>query len=146
MKLRRALALPRRELFLVAEVLVALGFTQALLRVCHFQRIRRILTYLAKAGRWKPPLSVSADTLVWAVATAKSCSPMRTTCLGEALMAEALFRQHGYSPVLRLGAMRRDGVFQAHAWLELNNTVVIGGPAPVIQKYTPFSPISWLSS
>src|SRR6266852_5957048 len=141
MKWRRALTLPWRDLILLAEAVLTLGFAHGLLQLCRLQRLRRALTYLAKAGRWRTPRSVSVDTLVWAIATAKRCSSIPSTCLSEALTAEALFLQHGYSPELRLGVMRKDGVFQAHAWLELNHQVVIGGSAPTVAEYKPLSQV-----
>jgi transglutaminase superfamily protein len=128
-----------REFCLAAEAFVLLGCTQILLRMCHFQRLRRMLGKVMKVHAPVGPHSLPPDTLAWAVGAARRHLPFPATCFGEAVAAEALFRKHGYAPVMRVGAMRRDGVFQAHAWLELNDVVVVGGPESMVKDYTPLS-------
>ena len=122
---------------------MALGITQLSLRFCSFQQVRRVLLAAGRVGRRNRP--VKSETLLWAMQAAKRRCPLRTTCLGEALVAEALFRQHGYQPTLCIGAARRDGRFEAHAWLEHDNAVVIGGPVEIVQQYSRFPEIASLN-
>jgi Transglutaminase-like superfamily len=128
-----------REFCLAAEAFVLLGCTQLLLRVCHFQRLRRMLSKVMKVDHRVSPRSVPADTLAWALRAARRHLPFPATCFGEAVAGEALFRKHGYVPVMCVGAMRREGVFQAHAWLELDDAVVVGGPESVVKDYKPLA-------
>jgi len=128
-----------REFWLVAEAFILLGCTQILLRVCHFQRLRRILGRVMNVALWVSPRSVPADTLAWALRAARRRLPFYATCFGEAVAAESLFRRYGYTPVMRVGAMRREGAFRAHAWLELDGVVVVGGPESVVREYKPLS-------
>jgi hypothetical protein len=52
----------------------------------------------------------------------------RCTCLVQALVAEQLLAESGYLSVVRLGAARADDSrFSAHAWVEWEGTVVVGG-------------------
>jgi hypothetical protein len=125
------------------EALAALVLTQAALRFCHFRSVRRVLLAVAERFRTRRPLE--SGTLLWAMSAAKRRCPVASTCLGEALVAEALFRQHGYNPTLCMGAARREGRFEAHAWLEQDQAVVIGGPAEVVKQYTRFPEIASLT-
>lgn len=49
------------------------------------------------------------------------------TCLVQALAAWLMFRRRGVESRLHLGVDNSDGRFAAHAWLEVNGTVVVGG-------------------
>jgi len=51
----------------------------------------------------------------------------RATCLTQALAAHWLLSREGYAPSLRLGVRRDESDFQAHAWVECDGSVVIGG-------------------
>lgn len=48
----------------------------------------------------------------------------RATCLSRSLLLEALLRQAGYRPVLRIGVRREGSVVSAHAWIEVDGAVV----------------------
>jgi hypothetical protein len=65
-----------------------------------------------------------------------------STCLVRALAAQSLCRRFGYDPELRLGARRDDaGELEVHAWLELDDEVLIGG-GQELTDYTLFTPIT----
>jgi Transglutaminase-like superfamily len=126
------------ELVLFLEAFVTLAVTRIALSVLHFQTVRRGLGVLGKLGFLMGQRRADADTLLWAVKRAKSKWPFGSTCLTEALTAEAMFKQHGFNPELCIGAIRRDGHFLAHAWLENDGAVLIGGPASIVQQYIRF--------
>jgi Transglutaminase-like superfamily len=134
-----------RSAVAAAEAVAALAITQATLRFCRFQTVRRVLLAAAKVGRRMHLRPVDTTTLVWAVQRAERRCPIRSTCLGQALVAEALLHQYGYKPVLCIGAARHNGRLQAHAWLEQNDAVVIGGPEAVVEQYTRFPEIDSLA-
>lgn len=62
-----------------------------------------------------------------------------STCLVQALAGQWLLLGEGYSPELRIGVSTANG-FEAHAWLELEGKVLIGGPDESA-RFTPFPPI-----
>jgi hypothetical protein len=123
---------------LVIEALCVLGITRIGLRFCHFQRVRRVLLLIGQCGRRITRRRISPAALVWAVETAKRNNPLGSSCLTEALAAEALFKQFGHDPVLCIGASMQDGKFIAHAWLENNQAIMVGGPESFIQEFTRF--------
>lgn len=61
-------------------------------------------------------------------------------CLTQALVAQRLLRQKGYDTVLRLGVTKDGKELLAHAWLERDGQVVIGGNASQT-RYTPLVPV-----
>lgn len=126
------------EYLLAAEAFLLLAMARLGLRHCHFQRVRRMLGFLSNVGRRVKLRRVSPPTLVWAVEAAKRKNPRPGTCLADALAAEALFRQFGYAPVLCVGAAVHGGQFAAHAWLENNQVVMIGGPETFTRQFTRF--------
>ncbi len=52
---------------------------------------------------------------------------MRAVCLPKAIAAQAMLRRRGVGGHLCLGAGRKEGELAAHAWLELEQDVIIGG-------------------
>jgi hypothetical protein len=71
----------------------------------------------------RPPV----ERVTWAVEAVSRRIP-QATCLTQALSAQLLLRQFGYDSRLCLGVARTPrGEFRAHAWLERDGSVVIGG-------------------
>jgi len=132
----------RQPRLIAGTALVALLVAQGALRVLSFQTVRRLFLGMATFGRAEGVRRPKIETLVWAMEAAKRRCPVRTTCLGEALAAEALFTYAGYAPVFCIGAARAGGRFEAHAWLEHDDVIVVGGPASVVERYTKFPRIS----
>jgi hypothetical protein len=68
-------------------------------------------------------------TIAWAVSAAASRLPFHISCLVEALAARHMLRRRGYSARLRLGVPLHPGTvpFRAHAWVECEGQVVVGG-------------------
>ena len=72
--------------------------------------------------------------LIWAVQVSSHFVP-RATCLTNALTGYSLLSQYGYPSLVKIGVGRsREGEFEAHAWLEYEDEVVIGESE---EKYVP---------
>ena len=62
--------------------------------------------------------------------------PGGSNCLVQALAAAVLLGRHGYSSRLRLGVARApDGRLEAHAWVERDGKLLLGGPR--VERYAP---------
>jgi hypothetical protein len=99
--------------------------------------VRRSMRWLLRSEHPLPPhRRCSAQQVIRAAVSASIHSPVGSTCLSTALLAQAMLKRHGYDPGLRLG-VRRDahGAFAAHAWLEWEGQVIVGGPAAEIATY-----------
>jgi hypothetical protein len=119
--------LPVRDQRLVAAaglwvVMVRLGLT-----FLPFQRLRSLLARFRRPVSSHPPAGTSADRIAWAVRTTSRYVP-RASCLTQALAAQVLLARHGYPSYLRIG-VSRDGAgrLAAHAWIECEGRMVIGG-------------------
>jgi hypothetical protein len=76
-----------------------------------------------------------ADLIVRAVGSASRLVP-RASCLTQALAAQFILAQAGFSSQIRVGvAILEEGKFVAHAWLICEGRVVMGGTAAEIRRY-----------
>jgi hypothetical protein len=59
------------------------------------------------------------------------------SCFPQALVGEMLLKRGGYPAKLRIGVNKEQGgEFKAHAWVEMDGNVVIGGPRSLVESYT----------
>lgn len=68
--------------------------------------------------------------VVWAVERARRAAP-GTTCLTRALAAGWMLRRRGQPARIVIGVAVASGKLEAHAWLELGETVIVGGEAEI---------------
>ncbi len=114
---------------LVIEAAVALTATWIGLRVAGYNRWRRVLNRLAPRKVKQP---ITADPLVFGSAQAIARFELsaarhlflRTNCLEQSLVLCWLLHRRGIPAGLRIGAHKREGRFEAHAWVELDGTVL----------------------
>lgn len=136
---------PGREYAVFAQALGATVAVRLFLTFLPIRSVRRGLRRLFAANRPLPvEKRIPMGRLLRCAARAGQFSPVPGTCLVSALVVEALLNRHGYPVTLRVGAQRHGGAFAAHAWLEFEGSVVVGGPLAVIQQYTPFPEIERL--
>jgi hypothetical protein len=50
----------------------------------------------------------------------------RATCLIQALAGYIMFSKYGYNTSIKIGVLAENGEFEAHAWLEQDEKVVLG--------------------
>jgi hypothetical protein len=78
----------------------------------------------------------SPERIAWAVRVARRYVPA-ATCLSQALAVRTLFRRQGYPAQLRIGVTKGErGQLEAHAWVESEGKIVIGGSQD-LARYTP---------
>ena len=102
------------------------------LRLIHFGALRRLLDRFSAAGETADPASASIvmGQIAWAVDASSRHLSAVSTCLTEALTAEAMLRRRGVPAHAAIGIDRPNGgVLHAHAWTELGGTIVTGGAA-----------------
>ncbi|MGH9144935.1 MAG: lasso peptide biosynthesis B2 protein [Vicinamibacterales bacterium] len=126
-------ALNSSDRWLVVEAMVLLVVTCAGLRTLHFALLLRLVDRLANNTRWlrvlpNPPL----HRIEWAVAAAARRLPVSTTCLVRALAADMVLRRRGHASTLRIGVRRQKSnectaPLEAHAWIECDGRVIVGG-------------------
>ncbi len=135
--------LPPRDRVLIAETAGLIIVARLGMRLFPIQRVRALLAR-NRQGRQGRAGACAAETnrrVAWAVRAVASRLPGRTSCLIEALAAEAMLRRRGYECQLRLGVPPADGAkrFAAHAWIENEGHVVVGD-VDNLHDYATFSP------
>lgn len=106
-----------------------------------YARVRARLLLRRRAGGPPAPLlsggrDLARDpaALAWAVRATARRVPA-ASCLTQALALETLLAEAGIDVEVRLGVARRpDGSFEAHAWVEHEGRVLIGG-LPDLERY-----------
>jgi hypothetical protein len=90
-----------------------------------FGRLQRLVALLTR-GTHAPSFSDDrVSQLTWAVSSASRFVP-QATCLTKALALHILLRRAGFQSRIHIGVRREDGRFEAHAWVESQDKVVIG--------------------
>ena len=113
-----------------------------LIRAClRFVPLRTWQRITTRHWRGRPPSLGETPTVVhdvtWAVSLVSRTVP-GATCLTQALAAQILLSRRGCGSRLKIGVARAAaGGLVAHAWLESDGMVVLGGPD--IGSYTPLN-------
>jgi hypothetical protein len=126
--------LPRfRELLVLLRAAILVSAVRLALWVVSFKKLRCVVNSLTRV-RFRPPNRYSADQLSWAVRSASRYVP-RATCLTQALVLHILLRREGLQSTIRIGVRKDAGHFEAHAWVESQDRIVIGDRGS--EQYTP---------
>jgi hypothetical protein len=129
-----ALSPAERRLLMGAAGLLAT--VRVALWVLPFGWVHGVVRALGRRRQSRNGETPPVERIVWAVGAAALLVP-RATCLVRALAAQALLARRGYASQLRLGASGGPGRrFEAHAWIERNGQVLVGGP--VDPRYVAF--------
>ena len=124
----------REQWFLLKSFALTVAVRAALDLLPH--RVLLALVSRARAGRVRSAESV--DRIAWAVRAASRAVP-RATCLTQAIAVSILMVRRGYDAQVSIGVAAKQGGIDAHAWVEHNGEIVIGGPR--VQPYTSLAAI-----
>lgn len=137
--LRKFLQLPPVKQTLLVEAASLLVLVRLGLAVLPFHTLRRLLARIAALPAVSSQgVSVGIEeTVAWAVEVASHYGPGSSSCLVQALAAQALLQRRGHPANLRIGVAREVGnPLRAHAWVESKGKIIIGGENE-LQRYTP---------
>ena len=89
----------------------------------------------------EPPLpsgrdNSAANDIIRAVRECSRYVP-QASCLTQALAAKTLLDRNGFQSLLKIGATRHGGKFEAHAWIEIDGRIVLG-KQPFHSRYAVF--------
>jgi len=136
-RLRKFLRLTTFERRLFIKVFLLLEFVKLGLWLLPFRTLLRLLSRVSKGP--KKPRSTdrpSPEEIARFVEVASRYSPGIKTCLTQALAAQVLLTRHDYPAFVYLGVLRRkQEEFQAHAWVESEGRIVVGGGD--LERYAP---------
>ena len=126
-KIRRAVSL-LPTIILVCMVRIALWLLP-------FRQIKAHIVRLSQATiRYNDTRRRDKKIIVQRVIRASRFIP-RATCLTQAIATMILFRHYHYPAMLRIGVGRNhQGEFEAHAWVESDERIMIGGSKTELYK------------
>jgi hypothetical protein len=138
-RLHKFLRLPATDQRLLVKSALLLGAVRLGLWLLPFQTLRRLLARMI-GGNTTLQEETSIAKIAWAITVASWYVPA-ATCLTQALATQVLLGRQGRAATLRIGVVRSEvGQLQAHAWVEYQGSVVIGGiEAP--SRFTPLPPL-----
>jgi Transglutaminase-like superfamily len=129
--------LPASYRHLFVKALLLLGIVRVGLWLLPFQTLMRLFAHMTRAhAALQDGDHAGMQQVIWAVTVASQYVPA-ATCLTQALATQVLLSRRGHPASLHIGVARSDtGDFLAHAWVECQGKVVIGGlTAPA--RFTP---------
>jgi hypothetical protein len=140
-RLREFWRLPPSYRRLLITALLLIGIVRVGLWLLPFQALRRLLAHTTREVAGTRGGGQAPINRVAAAVTVASRYVPAATCLTQALATQVLLRRCGYAADLRIGVARSGaGEFQAHAWVECQGKIVIGG-AQALSRFTPFPPL-----
>jgi hypothetical protein len=134
----RFLRLPVRDLIAFLRAAVMVTVVRSALAVLPFRTVLRIADRWARRPNRTRGPEAERDRMLRAVEAAARRLLPAGPCLSQAIVADVLLRRRGFDSHLRIGVARGEsGVLKAHAWVESDGEVVIGGEESPID-YTAF--------
>jgi hypothetical protein len=125
--LHKFLALPAEERLLLVKALSLLIIIRLGLWLLPFRTLQRTLEKLFQSPITSHRQSSLPEKFSWAIDVVSRFVPS-ATCLAQALTLQALLSLEGIRSALAIGVARGDeSGIAAHAWLEIDGTVIIGG-------------------
>lgn len=124
--LKKFLSLDSSERLLLVQTFVFVWIASTILRLLPFAIVQKLF-----ASRVAPPDHMHRrhpiERLLWAIALAGRYVS-GTTCLSLALAGRMILNRYGYNAHIHIGVAKdHTGSLGAHAWLESEGTIVIGG-------------------
>jgi len=95
-----------------------------LIRVAVEKRIYYIYSPKKSCFMYDKKKPITIKDIIWSVIIVSSYVP-RATCLTQAITAQILLSRHNQPSKLKIGVMK-DEEFEAHAWLEIDDKIVLG--------------------
>jgi hypothetical protein len=137
--LRKFLRLPAADRWLLIKAALLLEAIAVGKRLLPFRILRRLLARAADTPTGPGHTDrLSPDKFAWAVEAANRHTPGTKACLTQALAVQVLLARAGHPALLHLGVARGErGQFRAHAWVESEGKVIIGGPG--LEDFTPLT-------
>jgi hypothetical protein len=135
-KVRTIRGLSRRERGLAMKSIVLVAVVRLGLWVLPFRIVQRVCVRWGRASRSGRGSAAGVREIAWAVRLAGRYVPL-ATCLTQALATQILLGRNGHAGEVHIGvALDPKLGFRAHAWVESQGEVLVGG-SEEIDDYSP---------
>ena len=141
MRLINLLKRPNEEIALLLSVFTLVWRIRLGLWILPFPTLRKLVARavikgVKRVGKQPPKDQFCIAQLKWAVQAASSYVP-QATCLTQAFTMQILMSRYGYESLVHIGVAKAGEKFEAHAWVESQGTVIIGGRG--VERWTPLT-------
>ncbi len=128
-KLHKFFGLTSEERRLLLTTALLVGCVRVGLWVLPFPTVRRLLGRLRRpAAAARDGNELPSERIAWAVNVVGKRIPGGGNCLVQALATQVLLDRRRRTARLRIGVAKdRQGNLEAHAWVESDGTIIIGG-------------------
>jgi len=116
---------------LIIKSLILMIFIRITITIFSFSINKKISKIFSRTNKNQNDL-VTVKDIIWSIYTVSDYIP-RATCLTQAITAQILLSRHNHPSKLKIGVTKNDE-FEAHAWLEIDDKIVLGESE---QKYVP---------
>jgi hypothetical protein len=134
-RIRQLIRLTRRERRLLLRAWWHLLLVDVALRIVP---VTWLLSRTAVVPRRSP--SLPPERVGWLLSVARRHSPVRATCLTEALVLARMLRAEGVEATVTIGVACLRGRLRAHAWVEQGGQIV--GERSDVTTYAPLAAVS----
>lgn len=110
----------RKKLLLISLILTII--IRISIYIFSFSNINKISNRLSAPNNQKDTINI--QDIIWSVKVASNYIP-KATCLTQAITAKIILSRYNIQSHLKIGVMKKDK-FEAHAWLEINNKIILG--------------------
>jgi hypothetical protein len=138
-KLRKFLRLDSRDRWLLVKCTALLITSRVGLWILPFRVLWQLLGQ-RKVENPSKSYEQGIEKISWAVTAVGSTIPALENCLVQALATQYLLRKNGHPASLRIGVAQEDGEFRAHAWVEVDGIIVVGG-SRALSRFVPLPPL-----
>ena len=127
-RLHKLISLTSSDRQLLVKTALLLGIIRLGLWLLPFQTLRRLVVRMIQTTSVQKQDQVFVNKVVWAVRVVSRYMPGKVKCLARALTTQVLLGRCGYQSQIRIGvAKNKQGQLEAHAWVESQGRIIIGG-------------------
>lgn len=125
----KLLKLPNQEKWLLGQTCIVLGASRLGLRCLSFHTLHHLIDKLSnRLIQANGTRELTPEQIISAVETSTYYMPGQPQCLSRAITTKIILAVYGYHCNLKLGVMKTPmSSLEAHAWIEYEGNVVIGG-------------------
>ena len=117
--------LPLEDKFLILQTIYWLIKIKANLKLFGIQKTYKQINKNLNLHRKNINNSYSVQKVVWAIDSVTK-NIINATCLIKALSGFVILKRNGHNPKVEIGVKKKQDKLEAHAWLVLNNKVILG--------------------
>ncbi|MBZ2166319.1 lasso peptide biosynthesis B2 protein [Methanobacterium sp. VT] len=100
-----------------------ISFIRLSLSLFSFSKVKKISKRISRPNH-KQKDSITIEDIIWSVRVVSPYVP-KATCLTQAITGQIILSRYNHPSKLKIGVIKEEE-FEAHAWLEIDDQIVLG--------------------